>query len=203
VGADVGLGGDELDGNQGGGRGRVPDGPFPGRLVVGLRARCRSRGPRRDRLQVGHVPWSIKYVYEKGGGHTTKDKIGEVLYNRGVINALYDTEALRTAQGKYGKKPLTGEQIRWGFENLDLSDARIKELGAEGLATPVKLSCEDHEGGGKVRIQQWDGQHWKFITDWITPDRTLIREMYKEGALAYAKEKGITPRDCSKEVAAQ
>ena len=145
----------------------------------------------------------IKYVYEKGGGHTTKDKIGEVLYNRGVINALYDTEALRTAQGKYGKKPLTGEQIRWGFENLDLSDARIKELGAEGLATPVKLSCEDHEGGGKVRIQQWDGQHWKFITDWITPDRTLIREMYKEGALAYAKEKGITPRDCSKEVAAR
>ena len=25
----------------------------------------------------------------------------------------------------------------------------------------------------------------------------MIRDMYKESALAYAKEKGITPRDCA------
>jgi branched-chain amino acid transport system substrate-binding protein len=143
----------------------------------------------------------LKYVYAKGGGHTSKDKVGEVLYDRGVVNAIYDTEALRTAQGKYGKKPLKGEQIRWGFENLNLTEARLKQLGADGLATPVKLSCEDHEGAGDVKIQQWDGQHWKTISDWITPDRTLLREMYKESALAYAKEKGITPRDCSKQTA--
>ena len=142
-------------------------------------------------------------VYAKGGGHASKEKVGEVLYNRGVINALYDTEALRTAQGKYGKKPLTGEQIRWGFENLNVDEARIKALGAEGLATAIKLSCEDHEGGGKVRIQQWDGEHWHFVSDWITPDRVMIREMYKESSLAYAQEKGFKPRDCSKEVAAR
>ncbi len=42
-------------------------------------------------------------------GIPRKDKVGEVLYNRGVINALYDLEAIRTAQDKFGKKPLKGE----------------------------------------------------------------------------------------------
>jgi branched-chain amino acid transport system substrate-binding protein len=145
----------------------------------------------------------LKYVYAKGGGHTSKEKVGEVAYNRGMINAMYDTEAIRTAMKKYGNKPITGEQMRWGLENLNLTEARAKELGAEGLITPVKISCEDHEGAGNVRIQQWDGEHWKFVSDWITPDRAMIREMYKESALTYAKEKGTTPRDCSKEVAVQ
>jgi len=145
----------------------------------------------------------LKHVYAKGGGHTTKEKVGEVLYDRGVVNAIYDMEALRTAQTKFGKRPLTGEQMRWGLENLSITEARLKELGAAGLATPVKLSCEDHEGAGNVKIQQWDGKQWKTVTDWITPERGMIREMYKESAMAYAKEKGIKPRDCSKELASQ
>ena len=100
-----------------------------------------------------------------------KDKVGEVLYNRGVINAIYDLEAIRTAQGKFGKKPLKGEEVRWGYEHLDITPQRIAELGADGLMVPMQLSCADHEGNGKVRIQQWDGKHWKFVSDWIQPDR--------------------------------
>ena len=37
---------------------------------------------------------------------------------------------------KFGNKPMTGEQVRWGFENLDLTAARIKELGFEGMVEP-------------------------------------------------------------------
>ncbi len=144
----------------------------------------------------------LKYVYDKGGGHTTKDKVGEVLYNRGVINAIYDLEAIRTAQEHFGKKPLKGEQVQWGYEHLDITPARIAALGAEGLMVPVQLSCANHEGNGNVRIQQWDGQHWKFVSDWIQPDREMLEDMYKESALKYAKEKNITPRDCSKQAAA-
>jgi branched-chain amino acid transport system substrate-binding protein len=66
------------------------------------------------------------------------------------------------------------------------------------LMVPIALSCDNHEGNGKVRIQQWDGKNWKFVSDWIQPDRTMLTEMYKESALNYAKEKGITPRDCAK-----
>ncbi len=139
----------------------------------------------------------LKYVYDKGGGHGPKDKVGEVLYNRGVINAIYDLEAIRTAQEHFGKKPLKGEQVQWGYEHLNITPKRIAELGAEGLMVPIALSCANHEGGGQVRIQQWDGQHWKFVSDWISPDRQMIEPMYKESALQYAKEKGITPRDCS------
>ena len=46
---------------------------------------------------------------------------------------------------------------------------------------------------------QWDGTKWKVITDWMEPDRKLVRAMVEADAAQYAKEKGITPRDCSKE----
>ena len=109
--------------------------------------------------------------------------------------------AIRTAQAKYGKKPLTGEQMRWGIENLQISEARLKELGATGFMQPLKVSCMDHEGGGSVKFLQWDGTQWKVITDWITPDRELVRGMVEESAARYAKEKNITPRDCTKDSA--
>ena len=146
----------------------------------------------------GAVQDILKYVYDKSGGHSTREKVGEVLYNRGIINAIYDLEAIRTAQDKFGKKPLKGEEVQWGYEHLDITQRRIAALGADGLMVPIALSCDNHEGNGKVRIQQWDGQHWKFVSDWIQPDRTMLTEMYKESALSYAKEKGITPRDCAK-----
>jgi branched-chain amino acid transport system substrate-binding protein len=34
------------------------------------------------------------------------------------------------------------------------------------------------------------------ITDWIASDQALVRPMIEESAAKYAKEKGITPRDC-------
>jgi branched-chain amino acid transport system substrate-binding protein len=140
----------------------------------------------------------VRYVYDKGQGKTTKDKVGEVLYLRGVINAIYDTEGIRTAHKKFGNKPLIGEQVRWGLENIDITPARITELGAEGLFAPMKISCANHAGNGLVRISQWDGQKWKYASDWITPNHDMLDPMYKESALAYAKEKNITPRDCGK-----
>src|SRR5713226_6148636 len=146
----------------------------------------------------GVVQDILKLVYDKKGGHATRDKVGEVLYNRGVINAIYDLEAIKTAQDKFGKKPLKGEEVRWGYEHLNITADRIKALHADGLMVPIALSCANHEGDGKVRIQQWDGKHWKFVSDWIQPDRAMLTEMYKESAETYAKEKGITPRDCSK-----
>jgi branched-chain amino acid transport system substrate-binding protein len=63
----------------------------------------------------------------------------------------------------------------------------------------LKVTCADHEGGGAVKFQVWDGNQWKVITDWIQPDRELVRSMVEQSAAAYAKEKNITPRDCSKE----
>lgn len=140
-------------------------------------------------------------VYKKNKGNLEdKSRIGSIYYVRGVVHGIVTVEAIRTAQEKFGKgKTLTGEQIRWGFENLNLDNARLKALGAEGLMPDIKVSCADHEGSGKVRFQQWDGNGWKSVSDWIEADRTMVRALIEDSAGKYAKEKGLTPRDCSKE----
>ena len=140
-------------------------------------------------------------VYKKNKGNMEdKTRIGSIYYNRGVVHGIIAVEAIRTAQAKYGKgQVMTGEQMRWGFENLNIDTKRLKELGAEGFMPDMKVTCLDHEGSGKVKFQQWDGKQWKVISDWIDADKELVRPMIEESAAKYAKEKGITPRDCSKE----
>jgi branched-chain amino acid transport system substrate-binding protein len=141
-----------------------------------------------------------KYVVKAGKGDLQDPKrFGSVYYNLGVVNGILNVEAVRTAQAKFGKRPLTGEEVRWGFENLNIDDKRLKELGAYGLLQRIKLSCSDHEGGGAVKFQQWDGKKWTVISDWVVPDRALLRPIIEESAKKYAVEKGIKPRDCSKE----
>jgi branched-chain amino acid transport system substrate-binding protein len=117
------------------------------------------------------------------------------------VNGILNVEAVRVAQAKFGKRPLSGEEVRWGFEHLDLDEARLKALGAVGLVQRLKLSCADHEGGGAVKFQQWDGHKWNLITDWVTPDRALLRPIIEASSTKYAAEKGITIRDCAKEEA--
>ena len=142
-----------------------------------------------------------KHVYAKGQGEMEdKSRIGSVYYNRGVVFGIVTVEAVRKAQERFGKgNPMTGEQVRWGLENLNINDADLKRLGATGFLQALKLSCMDHEGGGQVKFQEWDGKQWKVITDWISADQKLVRPMIESSAAQYAKEKGITPRDCSKE----
>ena len=140
----------------------------------------------------------FKHIYDKGKGQAKREEIGQVLYNRGVLNSMLTTEAIRTAQAKFGKKPMTGEQVRWGFENLNITAARIKELGMDGLIAPVKVSCADHEGSRRARIHQWDGKQWVYTTEWIEADTKYLRPKMEAAAKAYAAEKKITARDCSK-----
>jgi branched-chain amino acid transport system substrate-binding protein len=102
-------------------------------------------------------------------------------------------EAIRTAQEKYGKKPLTGEQVRWGLENLNLTADRIKQLGFDGVLQPIKVSCADHEGARTGRIQTWDGKNWKITSDWYVSDDSVIAPMVKEAAAKYSADKKIAP----------
>jgi branched-chain amino acid transport system substrate-binding protein len=115
------------------------------------------------------------------------------------VHGIITVEAIRVAQGKVGKKSLPPGQIRWAIENLHRTEARVKDMGAASFMQPLKVTCLDHEGGGAVKFQQWDGNKWTVITDWIQPDKQLVRGMVETSAAAYAKEKNITPRDCSKE----
>ena len=143
----------------------------------------------------------LKHVYEKGKGAygTDRAKVGEVLYNRTLINAMLNVEAMRTAMKKYGNKPLTGEQVRWGMENLEISEKRLDELGMKGLMRPLKVSCENHEGNGLALVQQWDGKKWTIVSDWIEPMREVVRPNLETAAVEEAKKLNYTMRDCAKE----
>lgn len=136
-----------------------------------------------------------KVVYGAGKGNVQdQSKVGSALYNRGVSIAIITVEAIRNAQAKFGKgKVINGEQMRWALENLNLDDARLKQLGAIGLLPEIKTSCANHEGSGKVKIQQWDGSKWVIISDWMEGNKALIHPLFQANAAQYAKEKGITP----------
>ena len=138
----------------------------------------------------------VDKVYGKMKGHISFTRVGSVYWNRGLYAGIVMEEAIRTAHKKFGAKVLTGDEMRWGLEHLNITKERIKEIGAEGLMAPITITCEDHEGGGNVLFQQWDGKKWVATGDVVAPMKDFVRKMIEESAAKYAKEKGITPREC-------
>jgi branched-chain amino acid transport system substrate-binding protein len=142
----------------------------------------------------------LKFVHDKGKGSGPKEGVGEVLYNRTIINAMLDTEAVRLAMQKFGTKGApTAEQVRWGMENLNITDKRLEELGMKGLMRPLKVSCDNHEGNGLALVQQWDGKKWTIVSDWIEPMRDVVRPKLEAAAIEEGKKLNYTQRDCAKE----
>jgi branched-chain amino acid transport system substrate-binding protein len=138
-----------------------------------------------------------KHVFDKGKTQGKWEDAGDVLYNRGLITAMLGIEGIRKAQEKYGKKPLKGEEVRWGLENLEINEARVKELGFEGVISGIKLSCSDHEGTSRARVHTWDGTAWKISSDWYEGDKSIVAPLVKENSAKYAEEKKIVPvADC-------
>ncbi|MBS4038198.1 MAG: ABC transporter substrate-binding protein [Hydrogenophaga sp.] len=142
----------------------------------------------------------IAKLHDKGQGTGPKDEVGEVLYMRGLISAMFAVEGVRAAQERFGKgKVMTGEQARWGYENLNLTQPKLDALGFKNVLRPVSTSCQDHVGANWARIHTWDGTKWVFSSDWLQADEQIIKPMVKAAADKYAAEKKLTrrtPQDC-------
>jgi branched-chain amino acid transport system substrate-binding protein len=91
---------------------------------------------------------------------------------------------------------MTGEEVQWGAENLNIDAARIKALGVEGMLQPIKTSCSDHEGARRARIHTWDGSKWSYTSDWYEADSKLLRPMIEAAAKKYGAEKKVEARKC-------
>lgn len=89
--------------------------------------------------------------------------------------------------------------MRWGLENLNITESRLKALGFEGMLRPIRTSCSDHVGTADDRIHQWDGKQWKQIAGWYSARVELIEPLLKKSAAQYTAEKGIKPRNCAAE----
>ncbi|HEV6964538.1 MULTISPECIES: ABC transporter substrate-binding protein [Roseateles] len=137
----------------------------------------------------------LKYVHGKGQGTGPKEEVGSVLYTRGVVIQALAVEAVRRAQERFGKgKVMTGEQVRWGLENLALDEKKLAALGLTGVIRPISTSCFDHQGSTSVRVHTWDGKQWNFSSDWYQADEALLKPMVKAAADKYAAEKKLTRR---------
>ena len=140
----------------------------------------------------------LKYVHEKGQGTGPKDEVGSVLYTRGVIIQMLSIEAVRRAQERFGKgKVMTGEQVRWGLENLALDQKKLDALGFAGMLRPISTSCADHMGSTWARIETWDGAKWGISSDWYEADEQILKPMVKAGADKYLADKKLTRRAAS------
>ena len=140
----------------------------------------------------------LEKVHAKGQGTGPKDEVGSVLYVRGAMSAMMAVEGMRRAQERFGKgKLITGEQMRWGLENLDLTQAKLDALGFKGVLRPISTSCQDHAGSSWGRIHTWNGSKWEFTSDWYQADEMILKPMVKAAADKYAAEKKLTRRAAS------
>ena len=142
----------------------------------------------------------LTQIHGKGQGTGPKEEVGQVLYLRGVMSAMIGIEGIRSAQERFGKgKVVTGEQVRWGLENLNLTQAKLDALGFKGVMRPISTSCMDHMGAAWTRIHTWNGKNWEFTSDWMQADEQILKPLVKTTADKYAAEKKLTRRtgaDC-------
>ena len=139
-----------------------------------------------------------KHVYDKGKGHGERERIGEVLYNRGLVAAMWTSEAIRKAMEIHGTNEVKGVHVRDGFEALEVDEARLKELGLPDFTVPVKVSCDNHEGAGRVALQQWDAKakKWSIVSKFYDPLTDITGPLIEEDSAQYATENNVVPRIC-------
>ncbi|MBT9554035.1 MAG: ABC transporter substrate-binding protein [Hydrogenophaga sp.] len=139
-------------------------------------------------------------LHDKGQGTGPKEEVGDVLYMRGLMSAMFAVEGVRAAQERFAKgKVVTGEQARWGYENLNLTQPKLDALGFKGVLRPISTSCQDHMGANWARVHTWDGAKWQFSSEWLQADEQVLKPMVKAAADKYAAEKKLTrraPADC-------
>jgi branched-chain amino acid transport system substrate-binding protein len=137
----------------------------------------------------------MKYIVDKGKSQVdSKARVGEAFYNRGVYNSMLVAEAIRNAQKLTGKKVVKGEDVRRGLESLNINEARLKELGMEGLAAPVKVTCADHSGHHAVYVAKWDGQKYVKNSDWIQPIKEEVQPLIAETSKEYVEKNAGWPK---------
>ena len=129
----------------------------------------------------------IKHLYDKGQGTGKKEEVGDVLYNRGLTFAMMSVEAVKRAQIKYGKKPLKGEEVRWGLENLAIDQARDQEARLRGLHDADQhLLRRPRAAAATPAMHVWDGKKWNVQPGVYEADQQIIKPMIRASAEKYA-----------------
>ncbi|WP_147106878.1 ABC transporter substrate-binding protein [Tateyamaria sp. syn59] len=134
-----------------------------------------------------------KYVVDAGKAAGAGDQIGTVLYNRGLYAAMLAAEAAKTAQEIHGTAEITPAMMRDGMEALEITEAKMTELGLPGFGPSFNVSCENHGGPGLIGMTQWDASAgtWSLISDFSETDMEVIQPLIDEDSASYASENNI------------
>jgi branched-chain amino acid transport system substrate-binding protein len=121
----------------------------------------------------------VRELYDKGRGNGDRKLVADSYYNTGL--AVYSSvfEGVRLAIKTQGW-PLTPEKIRKGMY-------QIKNFDAKGFMPPITITPKDHGGGGKTRIDMWDGTKWVPQTDWFADYTGLVDTLVKANSADFAK----------------
>ncbi len=113
----------------------------------------------------------IKDMLKAEGKSLGKEFESTVTFNRGVYQGAVHVAAIANAIKAKNGGMITGEDLRKGFESVAALDPSL-----DGLAPPLKLSAEDHEGGGWVQV--WSVKGGKFVktTDWFQGYRDVVKK---------------------------
>ena len=137
-----------------------------------------------------------KYVVDAGKAAGAGDQVGSVLYNRGLYAAMLAAEAAKKAQEMHGVAEITPAMMRDGMESLEMSEAKMAELGLPNFGPSFAVSCSNHGGDALVGVTQWDAsaKTWSLISDFKPTDGSIIGPLIAEDSKAFAAENGIEGR---------
>ena len=63
----------------------------------------------------------------------------------------------------------------------------LRSYDANGLMPPLTITAKDHGGGGKTRIDMWDGTKWVPQTPWFADYTGLVNTLIKANSADFAK----------------
>lgn len=121
----------------------------------------------------------ISELYDKGQGSGPLVNTQDVYYNTGLAMYSIIFEAAKRAEELEGL-PITAQSFKSALETLENYDAN-------GLMAPITVTAEDHGGGGRTRIEMWDGETWVPQTDWIAAYSDVVWEVVKESSAKYGQ----------------
>ena len=124
----------------------------------------------------------LSELYDKGKGNGDRKFVSDIYYTTGLAIYAPIFEAARIAL-KNEKGPLTAEKMRKGLE-------RLKNFDANGLLPALTVTAKDHGGGGKSRIETWDGTKWVVQSDWFADYTDLVWSTVKQHSAEFAKSGG-------------
>lgn len=118
-------------------------------------------------------------------------QIGTVLYTRGMYAAFLAAEAAGLAQEMTGEADITPAMMRDAMEALVITNETMEAAGMPGIGPEFTVTCENHGGSGEAIMQQWDGEQWVTLTDFVAPDDSVTQPLIEEDSAQYAEENGI------------